>query len=70
MKIPRPVAALSGPLRMLGPYAAIALFVPGGSLIALGMWAFRHRAWAAQHLGRVVVIVTAMATALVFPHGA
>lgn len=61
------VAALTGRMREFGPYAAIALFVPGGSLIALGMWAFRHRAWAAQHLGRVVVIVAAIAAALVYP---
>jgi hypothetical protein len=70
MKTLRSVAALAGPMREAGPYAAIALIVPGGSLIALGMWAFRHRAWAARHLGRVAVIVAAMAAALAFPHGA
>jgi hypothetical protein len=61
------VTALSGPMRELGPYAAIALIVPGGTLIALGMWAFRHRAGIAQHLGRVVVVIAAMAVALVYP---
>jgi hypothetical protein len=54
-------------MRELGPYAAVALIVPGGSLIALGMWVFRHRAVAAQHLGRVLVVVAAMAVALVYP---
>jgi hypothetical protein len=70
MKNLRSVAALTGWMRELGPYAAIALIVPGGSLIALGMWAFRHRAVVAQHLGRAAVIVTVMAAALVYPHGA
>lgn len=31
-------------LRSLGPYAAIELLVPGGTLIALAVWAFRNRA--------------------------
>ena len=35
---------LSGVLRTLGPYAAIELLVPGGTLIALALWAFRNRA--------------------------
>jgi hypothetical protein len=30
-------------LRGLGPYAAIALLMPGGSLIALALWVYRHR---------------------------
>jgi len=30
-------------LRNLGPYAAIELLVPGGTLIALALWAYRHR---------------------------
>lgn len=31
-------------LRQLGPYAAIELLLPGGSLIALGLWLYRrHR---------------------------
>ena len=29
-------------LREYGPLTAIALVVPGGSLILLGAWAFRH----------------------------
>jgi hypothetical protein len=35
---------LASSLRELGPYAAIVLLVPGGSLIALSMWAARNRA--------------------------
>lgn len=33
-----------GPMRELGPYAVIALIVPGGCLIALMFWALRNRA--------------------------
>ena len=63
------MAAIAGPMRELGPYAIIGLVVPGGSLIVLGMWAYRHRDWAAKHLGRLLIIVAAMTSALVFPHG-
>lgn len=34
---------LLGLLRSLGPYAAIELLLPGGSLIALSLWLYRHR---------------------------
>ena len=30
-------------LRTLGPYMAIELVLPGGSLIALGLWLYNHR---------------------------
>ena len=30
-------------LRVLGPYGVIELVVPGGSLVVLSLWAFRHR---------------------------
>jgi len=33
----------AGALRAIGPYAAIELLLPGGTLIALSLWAFRHR---------------------------
>jgi hypothetical protein len=34
---------------MLGPYAAIELLLPGGTLIALAFWAFRNRSrWTAR----------------------
>jgi hypothetical protein len=36
------VSRLAGPLGALGPYAAIVLMVPGGSLIALTLWAYRN----------------------------
>ena len=37
------LSRLAAPVRELGLYALIALIVPGGSLIALGAWALRHR---------------------------
>jgi hypothetical protein len=41
---------LTTPIRELGRYAVIALIVPGGCLIALAIWAFRHRAWLARRV--------------------
>jgi membrane fusion protein (multidrug efflux system) len=38
------VAHLAVLLRGIGPYSAIALLLPGGSVIALIVWAYRHRA--------------------------
>lgn len=37
------IVRLAGALRTLGPYAAIELLVPGGTLVALAVWAFRNR---------------------------
>jgi hypothetical protein len=38
------IVRLPGLLRGLGPYAAIELLLPGGSVIALLIWLYRHRA--------------------------
>jgi hypothetical protein len=38
------IARLPALLRSLGPYAAIELLLPGGSVIALLIWVYRHRA--------------------------
>ena len=46
---------LAGPMRELGPYAVVALLVPGGCLIALAFWAFRHRAWLTACVRRTLV---------------
>ena len=40
---------LSSSTRELGLYAAVALIVPGGSLIAFFLWALRNRGWLAAH---------------------
>jgi hypothetical protein len=37
--------------RELGPYLAIELILPGGTLIALGLWLLRRRAGLAQRTG-------------------
>jgi hypothetical protein len=37
------IMRLAGLLRALGPYAAIELVLPGGTLIAIAVWAIRHR---------------------------
>ena len=29
--------------RLLGPYLAVELFLPGGSIVALLLWTYRHR---------------------------
>jgi len=38
------IARVPALLRSLGPYAAIELLLPGGSIIALLIWLYRHRA--------------------------
>jgi hypothetical protein len=30
-------------LRSLGPYLAVCLFLPGGSIVAFLLWTYRHR---------------------------
>src|SRR5215467_10453929 len=54
-------------LRELGPYAAIALVLPGGSLIALAAWSLRHHPRVAVHFGRVLAIAAAFGVALILP---
>ena len=53
--------------RELGPYTAIALILPGGSLIALAAWAFRHRPPITAPLSRLLVIAAAFGAALILP---
>jgi uncharacterized membrane protein len=43
-------------LRAIGPYAAIELLLPGGSLIALLLWLYRR-----QRRGKVAVIAATSA---------
>jgi hypothetical protein len=40
-------------LRTLGPYAAIELLLPGGSLVALSLWGYRNRSMLAKRARRV-----------------
>ena len=61
------VPAWLAKLRELGPLTAIALILPGGSLIALAAWAFRHRTPIAASVGRTFMIGAAFAVALILP---
>ena len=64
-----PVADLAASLRELGPYAAMGLLVPGGSLIALCVWLLRHRTWTAIHGRRILIMAAALSGLLIFPSG-
>ena len=54
-------------VRELGPYAALALILPGGSLIALAAWVWRRRTPAMGSVGRVLIVIAAFAAALILP---
>jgi hypothetical protein len=58
---------LSGSMRKLGAYAAIALIVPGGSLIAFTLWACGNRGWLTTRTWRAVVAVVTLGTGLIVP---
>ena len=58
---------LSSSTRELGLYAAVALIVPGGSLIAFFMLALRHRGWLTSPNWRTVFRIAALGTSLIFP---
>jgi len=57
-------ARLPALLRSVGPYAAIELLLPGGSIIALLIWLFRQRAnvgaqaWDARALARTAAVIS------------
>jgi hypothetical protein len=50
-------------LRSLGPYLAIELFLPGGSIVALVLWTYRHRTAARTAAPRTAALSTATCTA-------
>lgn len=54
------MSRLTAALRELGPYAAIGLALPGGTLIVASLWALRHRPWFAAHARRLLAIVLAL----------
>jgi len=60
-------ARLSGSMRKLGAYAAVALLVPGGSIIAFVMWASQHRGWFTPRAWRAVFTLLALGTGLIVP---
>jgi hypothetical protein len=61
------MSRLPAALRELGPYAAIGLALPGGTLIVASLWAFRHRPWFAAHARRLLVIVLALGATIMIP---
>jgi hypothetical protein len=52
-------------LRELGPYAALGLVLPGGSVILASLWAFRHRRWLLAHAHRTLIIVMVVGAGVV-----
>jgi hypothetical protein len=58
---------LSGSMRKLGAYAAVALLVPGGSLIAFILWASQQRAWLSPRAWRTLFALAALGTGLIVP---
>jgi hypothetical protein len=68
--LPRPINSpvqLPDSMRKLGAYAAVALIVPGGSLIAFTLWAFGHRGWLTTRTWRALVAVVTLGTGLIVP---
>ena len=64
------VRAAARPLRGLGPYAAIELILPGGTLIALAYWAYRHRASLHPRVRRILLAVGLVSAGLLFASAA
>lgn len=56
---------LTTALRELGPYAAIGLVLPGGTLILASLWALRHRRWLLAHAHRRLAIVLVLGVAVI-----
>ena len=61
------LARPSASMRALGAYLAVALIVPGGSLIAFAMWAFRQRGGLTARAWRALVTLAALGTGLLIP---
>jgi len=59
------IARLATLTRSFGPYAAIELLLPGGSLIALSLWLFRHREEIAARMRRALAGLTALCASLI-----
>jgi hypothetical protein len=56
---------LARPIRELGSYAAIVLILPGGSLIALTLWMWRHHTWFAARARRGLAAILAFCVGLI-----
>jgi hypothetical protein len=68
------IGRLGRSAREIGPYAALALLLPGGTLIAGLIWTLRHRSWLAAHsraiAARVLIAVVAVLISGCTGHGA
>jgi hypothetical protein len=51
------IARVVGSIRSLGPYLAIELIMPGGSIIALALWTYRNPSAARGNLNRASTAV-------------
>ena len=58
---------LARSIRELGSYGAIALILPGGNLILLGLLMMQHRTWLAARARRGLREAWTAAVRLVFP---
>ena len=63
-------ARLRAGLHELGPYVAIGLALPGGTLLLASLWAFRHRRWILAQAQRALIIVSALGAGLIVPGSA
>jgi hypothetical protein len=61
------LADLAGSMREIGAYAALALIVPGGSLIVFSVWACRRRGWLTPRALRALAAIAALGTGLILP---
>ena len=59
------IAHLATLMRSFGPYVVIELLLPGGSLIALSLWIFRHREELAARMRRALAGLTALCASLI-----
>jgi hypothetical protein len=59
------ISGLTAAWRELGPYAAIALLLPGGTLIVVSLWILQHRLWFFAHVRRSLTIALALLATVV-----
>jgi len=59
------IAHLATLMRSFGPYVVIELLLPGGSMIALSLWIFRHREELAARMRRALAGLTALCASLI-----
>ena len=59
------VGGVKTALRELAPYAALALQLPGGTLIVASLWILQHRPWFFAHVRRGLAVVLALLATLV-----